>query len=219
MTLFERSLRLAHWVSPEGGTLLEFGVFEGVTFQLTAGYAANEGWPVKMIGFDSWKGLPAEADGVWRPDRHAVGELQIDKPKCLVDLCDHNPNIRLVDGFLEDTLTLDLQQSIADLVWVNVDVDLYSSTTTLLEFIGPLLRPGTVIYFDDWKDPKDNHDDPWGEHRAWEEWYGRNTRVRAEVVEQNAVNQRTMIITRVGDERYPHGTLAELRFKMLFMEP
>ena len=34
--------------------------------------------------------------------------------------------------------------------FVHIDVDLYSSTTLVLDFIMPLCRPGTVILFDDW---------------------------------------------------------------------
>ena len=34
--------------------------------------------------------------------------------------------------------------------FVHIDVDLYSSTVTVLDFIKKFLVPGTVILFDDW---------------------------------------------------------------------
>ena len=40
--------------------------------------------------------------------------------------------------------------SLSSLIFVNVDVDLYISTIQLLDFIKPLMRPGMIIYWDDW---------------------------------------------------------------------
>ena len=60
-----------------------------------------------------------------------------------------------------------MQQTIENLIFVNIDVDLYKSAVTVLEFITPLLQKGTIIYFDDWCG---NSDEICGERLAFKQW-------------------------------------------------
>jgi hypothetical protein len=126
-----------------------------------------------------------------------------------------DPRFTLVDGFFRDTLTPELQATIRDLIFVNIDVDVHSSTLDLLGFIGPLLRPGVMLYWDDWQDPHDYNPQPWGERRAWEEWYARQPDLHVETIEINAVNQRSMLVTGTPGLRMKREQVAEIRYRCM----
>jgi hypothetical protein len=85
----------------------------------------------------------------------------------------------------------------------------------LLDFVGPLLRPGVVLYWDDWKDPHDDHPGEWGEHLAWERWTAAHPEVKAETVEVNAMNQRIMVITEANGQRLspPRPSMLDIRLQ------
>jgi len=204
-SIFQNAFRLSHKTFPEGGTCLEFGVHVGNSFVWQAEQVKKHFKNSTLIGFDSWEGLPEEQQGVWSPSRHAPGEYKSTKDIVLGRLrrigMRDDARIRLVDGFFSDSLVPELQKEIKDLIFVNIDVDIYKSTIELLNFIKPLLRPGVVLYWDDWKDPKDQFvGGKWGEHLAWEEWSAKNKDVEAETIEVNPVNQRYMVVTKVGDK-------------------
>ena len=50
-----------------------------------------------------------------------------------------------IKGYYENTLTRDLQSKMPRAGIVHIDVDLYSSTVEVLEFVKPLLVRGTVL--------------------------------------------------------------------------
>lgn len=184
----------AHSNFPEGGMCLEFGVWIGVSYINQAIAIINKYPNSTLIGFNSWLGLPEEDKAVWKPDRHGAGNYQasknivVDKLKNMGLLNDNR--FRLVDGFFEQSLTVELQKEISNLIFVNVDVDLYISCVQILEFVLPLLRPGVVLYFDDWKDPDDKYDGKWGEHLAWEEFITKYPYIKYNTLSINNFNQR-----------------------------
>lgn len=188
----------AHINFPEGGTCLEFGVWSGGSFMRQVSAIVDQYPKSSIVGFDSWQGLPEETEGVWKPDRHAAGNYSCEKKIVLESLTSHNlledERIRLVDGFFEDSLTTELQNEITNLIFVNVDVDIHKSCVEVLEFIRPMLRPGIIIYFDDWKDPSDVYDGKWGEHLAWEEYIIKYPEIKYKILEVNEFNQRFMEI-------------------------
>ena len=57
---------------------------------------------------------------------------------------------QIIEGFFSETLNAELQNKLPKAGIVHIDVDLYSSTVEILNFIKPLLSLGTVILFDDW---------------------------------------------------------------------
>jgi hypothetical protein len=215
--LMARAFHLAHYVFPKGGTCLEFGVFTGGTYCYQAGQIQTKYPQSSLIGFDSWRGLPAETPGVWAPSRHAPGEYSAAKREVLARLesidARDDDRFRLVDGFFSESLTRDLQSQIKDVIFINIDVDIHRSTLELLDFVGPLLRPGVVIYWDDWKAPTDASPNEWGEHLAWSEWSAKQDRLQVETIEVNPVNQRTMVVTQAGDRRLspPVPSIADIR--------
>ena len=57
---------------------------------------------------------------------------------------------QIIKGFYSKTLTKELQSKLPKVGLVHIDVDLYSSTICVLNFIAPLLVAGSIIAFDDW---------------------------------------------------------------------
>ena len=203
--LFQTAFHLAHSSFPKGGTCLEFGVFKGGTFCYQAEQIKLKYCDSKLIGFDSWMGLPKETRGIWRPDKHKEGRFMIGKEVVLERLkglgLEGDERFSLVDGFYCDSLTPLLARSFSNLIFVNIDVDLHSSTLEVLDFIKPLLQVGTVLYWDDWKEGQPSRKESWGEHLAWAEWSQIHPKVRVETVEVNSSNQRIMVILEVEGER------------------
>lgn len=123
------------------GVALEFGVGSGSS---TALIAAR----MPVFGFDSFRGLPQD----W--EDYPAGMFACDPP--------HIENATLVPGWFADTLP-HFDFAALDIGLVHIDCDLYSSTVTVLEHVGPHLRPGCYLIFDEWI----GHDD---EPRAWREY-------------------------------------------------
>ncbi|QFZ16182.1 class I SAM-dependent methyltransferase [Saccharothrix syringae] len=136
------------------GMALEFGVYTGSTLKLIA--TARGGRDV--YGFDSFQGLPED----WR-NGFPAGTFDVDGlPE--VD------GAELVVGWFDDTLPGFLGSHPGPVAFLHVDCDLYSSTRTVLELVGPRLVPGSVVVFDEyfnfpgWQDH---------EHKAWTEYVAR----------------------------------------------
>jgi predicted O-methyltransferase YrrM len=142
----EHALSLA----PEGGLALEFGVYTGTTLKIIA--TAREG--EQVFGFDSFQGLP---EG-WRSGFPA-GMFDVDG---LPEV----PGAELVVGWFDETLPGFLAEHEGPVTFLHVDCDLYSSTKTVLDLVGPRLQPGSVIVFDEYFNYPgwQQH-----EHRAWQE--------------------------------------------------
>lgn len=137
-----------------GGLALEFGVWSGTTLKLIA--EARGGHDV--YGFDSFEGLPED----WRSDFPAGTFPASSVPDV--------PGAELVIGWFADTLPGFLAEHDGPVDFVHVDCDLYSSTVTVLEHVGPRLRPGSVLVFDEYFNYPGWQDH---EHRAWTEFVER----------------------------------------------
>ncbi|GLZ52735.1 class I SAM-dependent methyltransferase [Actinomycetospora sp. NBRC 106378] len=143
---------LAHALAlaPRGGMALEFGVYSGTTLRQIAGDRGGA-----VFGFDSFEGLPEDWRAGFRAGTFAVDTLpEVD-------------GAELVVGWFSETLPgfLDSHPGPVDLL--HLDADLYSSTATVLELVGPRLRSGSVVVFDEYLNHPGWQD---GEHRAWREF-------------------------------------------------
>jgi predicted O-methyltransferase YrrM len=143
----EHALSLA----PPEGMALEFGVYLGRTLTVIADARKHN----LVFGFDSFQGLPED----WRSNlpagTFATGQL---------------PDVagaELVVGWFNDTLADFLAHHPDPVAFLHLDADLYSSTVTVLEHVGPRLEPGSVIVFDEYFNYPgwEQH-----EHRAWQEF-------------------------------------------------
>lgn len=153
-----RTLEYALSLAPDSGLALEFGVYTGTTLKIIAAARTTGG----VYGFDSFQGLPEP----WRIDFPA-GRFGVENlPE--VDGAD------LVVGWFADTLPGFLDRHPGPVDFVHIDGDLYRSAKTVLDLVGPRLRPGSILVFDEFfKFPG------WRAHeyRAWQE-YAEDTGIR-----------------------------------------
>ncbi|MFI4986818.1 MAG: tetratricopeptide repeat protein [Alphaproteobacteria bacterium] len=116
------------------GLVLEFGVRFGTSLRQIAVLAKQE-----VHGFDTFQGLPE----AWRAMPAGSYSTQGELPEV-------PPNVRLHVGLFKDALPPFLARFPGPLRFVNVDCDLYSSATTVLDLLAERIVPGTVIAFDEY---------------------------------------------------------------------
>ncbi|WP_237739921.1 class I SAM-dependent methyltransferase [Rheinheimera nanhaiensis] len=127
-------LNYAAKVAPQSGLWLEFGVCYGRSINILA-----KGCEKIVHGFDSFQGLPED----WKP-----GE-----PKGSYSTHGRLPkvaeNVRLHQGWFEQSLPAFLVDHPEPVSLVHIDCDLYSSTVTVLSLLAERIVPGSVLIFDD----------------------------------------------------------------------
>ncbi len=109
-----------------------------------------------IVLFDSFQGLPnleqtpEEANPAWKNGLFNGSRKRIET---VINntLRSRKPKIIFVEGFYESSLTESLREELRlhPPSIVNIDVDLYSSTKTVLNWVKPMLQNGTVFHFDD----------------------------------------------------------------------
>ena len=145
------------------GTYYEFGVGWGGT--LSNYLAALERFcndfredpkKFRIFGFDSFEGLPASENPAdirsgWEQGAMAHSQEEIEQKLKTNDFSKNFENIKFIKGFFEKSLTSSLRDELAGFPpgIVTVDVDFYSSTKIVLEWLRPILMSGTLFYFDD----------------------------------------------------------------------
>lgn len=115
---------------------LEFGVFSGHSMRYWSRELKHPG--AVLHGFDSFEGLPEEA-GRWTKGQFSTGGRipEIDDPR-----------VQFFKGWFNEVLPT---HSIPphEVLVINMDADLYSSTIYVLQHLRPHIKPGTFIYFDE----------------------------------------------------------------------
>ena len=116
------------------GLYLEFGVFSGATIN----HIAQKMAPETIHGFDSFEGLPESWGSLAKGTFDTGGNFpQVEN------------NVRLHQGWFEQTIPSFLEQHSGAVAFVHADADLYSSTQTILNGLAHRMGPGTVIVFDE----------------------------------------------------------------------
>lgn len=188
-----------------GAAYLEFGVFIGTSMAcMYHAKSAGSEAALRLIGFDSFQGMPkgveTEDDGRW----HA-GDLFSDMELTRANLTRQgvpHEEIEFVPGWFEDTLHDETRNrlKIESAPIVMVDCVISSATTLALEFLAPLIRDRSLVYFDDWA-VVDLHVKGFGERVAFESWLERHPEFSAE--EQPALQYghdvRAFLISRMAD--------------------
>lgn len=118
------------------GRILDLGVYKG---ESTRGLA--QVFPDAVIhGFDSFEGLPGDWSIALAGHFGDVDGMPPDVPA----------NVRLYKGWFSDTLPpWALQHAGNAISLLRVDCDIYSSTKTAFDVLGPMLRAGSWILFDE----------------------------------------------------------------------
>lgn len=132
---------------------MEFGCHSARTFSAAVNAAKYLNMDeMNFFAFDSFMGLPKtneEVDGVFES-----GEFKTSMNEFINELRKQTGTelsySNIIPGYFSDSLTLELQARMPKVGVVHIDVDLYSSTLEVLNFIKPLLVVGSVLIFDDY---------------------------------------------------------------------
>ena len=144
------------------GNYYEFGVGQGNSLiqYVKAASAFCEYYDVssdklKIFAFDSFEGLPKsemneDKHQLWSTGDFSCSSKDI-KEKIKKLKLKNIPDITYIEGFFEKTLNDSLREKLIKNPpsIVTVDVDYYSSTKLLLNYLKPILNSGTIFYFDD----------------------------------------------------------------------
>ncbi len=169
------------------GEYLEFGVYNGTSMSIMFNALRNNKIEnIRLFGFDSFEGLPADADkeddAVWKPGQFKCSYKQTLKSlkKRKVDL----NKIELVKGFYSDTLTKNLisKFKLNKVSIIMIDCDMYSSTRDALNFCLPLIKDKCIIVFDDWLPQLSTND--LGEKKAFDEFLHNNHHIKASLINE-----------------------------------
>jgi len=141
---------------PVSGHIMEFGVYQGYSTRIIR----DELWRAKIwdrrqrgkriYACDSFEGLPETYE------RLPAGNFATPVPKLR--------RVRIVRGFFDASLTPELAAEVGRVSLAHLDADLYSSTSCVLNWLTPLLAPGSLLLFDEFYG-----EDP-AEARAFSEW-------------------------------------------------
>lgn len=116
---------------------MEFGVYRGDSTRYWAKLLRNP--RSKLHGFDSFEGLPES----WLPHR-PKGHFSLRGEVPQID----DPRVHFFRGWFEQTLP-SYACPTRDVLVLNFDADLYSSTIFVLNTLEGEIVPGTYIYFDE----------------------------------------------------------------------
>ena len=133
---------------------LEFGVFEGQSFAKWMEYNAHP--DSRFFGFDTFTGLPTDWGAHFKR-----GHFDVNGSAPAID----DQRGKFIKGLFQDTLPpflLELGETGRPLV-IHNDSDLYSSTAYALAKLEHLIKPGTIIIFDEFASPMH-------EFRAWNDF-------------------------------------------------
>lgn len=135
------------------GLHMEFGVRTGSTID----HIARRRSSTTVYGFDSFEGLPED----WSGYTLSSGAFRDSGIPTVA------PNVELVIGWFDATLPDFLARHQEPVSFVHVDSDIYSSAKTVLDNVGPRLRVGSVIVFNEYFNYPN-----WEQHefRAWQEF-------------------------------------------------
>jgi O-methyltransferase len=165
------------------GDYFEFGISSGrsmIHAHRIRPYYQTEGG-TRLIGFDSFQGFPEPTGLDKKLERFRKGEAACARDRFEQNLAVYGirpSELTVFEGWFNETLSPANKASLSSkgARIVNIDCDLYESTTLALDFVTDLLQDGTVILFDDWLCFRASPDR--GEQAATREWLQRNPRLR-----------------------------------------
>lgn len=180
------------------GDYLEFGVARGSSMACVHDVVrAMRVGRSRLIGFDSFQGLPAEADdegwsrGEYRSSLFATRRYLAARH---VDM----ERVSLVPGWFRDTLTpavrADLRLDRASLILV--DCEIYSASRQALAFCAPHIQGQAVVILDDWGAAEERGVP--GQREAFEEFLAAQPDLQASEMESYSDSARVFHLTGSG---------------------
>ena len=198
-SFFEKNIRLLKKIKGDNtGDYLEFGVFNGSSIGSMYRAAGKAGLDIRYFGFDSFQGLPEEAEkedcGVWKKGFYACSFEKM--CACLREREIEKDNIVWIEGWYQDTLNEEtaLKHEIDNIGIVFIDCDTYSSSKAVLDFLAPLIKKPVIMCLDDWK-LNDLDIKGMGEYKSFNEFLEQNTHLRAKEMKSYNRKSRTFLIT------------------------
>jgi len=136
------------------GLIAEFGVNSGGTIRFIAKHRPQD----TAHGFDSFEGLPED----WIGNKMFAGYFNRNGRLPRVPR-----NVELHPGWFDESLPEFCRTHDGPAAFLHVDCDIYSSTVSIFEHLGPRIVEGTVLVFDEYFNyPNWQHH----EHKAFEEF-------------------------------------------------
>jgi hypothetical protein len=136
---------VAEKIKDERVLYLEFGVYQGSSMRWWSEALKN---PASTLhGFDSFEGLPEAFDDAG--GKYARGWFSTDGQVPKVD----DPRVTFFKGWFDRTLPGYIPPD-HDVLVINIDADLYSSTIFVLNSLRPHFKKGTYLYMDDMSRPE-----------------------------------------------------------------
>lgn len=120
---------------------LEFGVYQGRTIACWSKLLKNP--KSQLHGFDSFEGLPESWNTLPKGAFSAKGMIP------MID----DPRVKFFKGWFEESLA-SYEPPPHEVLIINIDADVYSSASTVLDKLSPHIVPGTYLYFDEFIDPQ-----------------------------------------------------------------
>jgi O-methyltransferase len=125
---------------------LEFGVYQGAATRYWSKLLSNP--KSKLHGFDSFEGLPED----WHEVKEVLGKGHFSTGGAIPVIEDER--VRFFKGWFSETLA-GYEVPEHDVLVVNFDADLYSSTQCVFNRIASYIVPGTYLYFDEFNCTQD----------------------------------------------------------------
>ena len=158
-------------------TYLEFGVYRGDSIRWWLDRIAHP--RSRFVGFDTFTGLPE-----WRRPTEPEGHFNADGTVPDVE----DARCRFEVGLFQDVLPRFLDgNDLSGRLVVHLDADFFTSTLFVLTTLARVLKPGDLLFFDEFSCPL-------GEYRAFEEFV-RSFRIGYEVL--GAVEGYTRVCVKV----------------------
>ena len=172
---FEKHLSLVRYTLNQvdnEGLYLEFGVGRGKSMRWIAEQVDGT-----VHGFDSFEGIQEHWNG------NPIGAFAQGRRPKVPD------NVLFHVGYFDATLPGFLETYEEPVAFLHVDCDLYSSTVTIFEGLGPRLQPGAIILFDEYYNFY-----RWQEHefRAFQEYVERSG-IRYEYIAFSVTGQQAAV--------------------------
>jgi hypothetical protein len=157
------------------GDIVEFGIYQGSMLGKLLNHAEAIGLQRQFYGFDSFEGLsepsPENDYDSWKKGQYAAGYDLVARNLRLSE----RPHLKLIPGWVEESLKSPDAQAIASVAYARIDVDIYDPTVDCLNFLTGRLADRSVLVFDDWAYTAEK-----GESRAFFEWQSRTPQYRFE---------------------------------------
>ena len=162
---FEESLIELIEKEAVAGAVLEFGVYQGFMLNKLISKAESIGAKRNFFGFDSFEGLsePSKTNDHegWHKGQYAAGYDMV-----AANLKLHQrPNLKLIKGWVEDSLTTPDALAINPIAYARIDVDIYDPTVDCLRYLSNRMADGSILAFDDWAYSSEK-----GESKAFFDW-------------------------------------------------